>query len=188
MIRNKFFSLFLLLGLLLEHATAAEDGAPLAGKTLEQNEVISVELDGDSVEIYNDLIAKENYDSHYGPNVAGMVVGGLFVGAGTFFLVGGIQGVNYSSNEEGLDVPLTHVAGVLFLVASIPLYLVGIPVLSYNTYKFAVRKGHANRRDEYIDALKRYKEKRESGSVEWLLVPSVNLANAGGGLNLLVAF
>ena len=50
-----------------------------------------------------------------------------------------------------------------------------------------MRDGHANRRDEYIDTLKRYKERREN-SVQWTIVPSVNLANAGGRLNLLVAF
>ena len=181
MIRNKFFLLFLLLGLLLGNAFAAEGGAPLEGKPLERNEAISLELDGDSVEIYNDLIAKENFDSHYGPNVAGMVVGGIFIGAGTFFSVGALYAV--SENDWA-----SSIAGAGIFLISLPFHLVGIPVFLYNTYKFAVRKGHANRRDEYIDALKRYKEKRESGSVEWLLVPSVNLANAGGGLNLLVAF
>ena len=49
----------------------------------------SVEWNGDSVQIYNNLIADENLESHYGPNVAGMVIGGLLVGGGTFFLVGG---------------------------------------------------------------------------------------------------
>ena len=175
---------FLLLHLLLEYAVAM----PLAENPLEQNEKTSVEWNGDSVQIYNNLIADENLESHYGPNVAGMVIGGLLVGGGTFFLVGGIYGVCYSSDEGGFDVALTHVAGVLFLAASIPFHLIGIPLFSYNTYKFAVRKGHANRRDEYIDALKRYKERQSENSMQWMLVPSVNLANAGGGLNLLVAF
>ena len=189
MIRNKFFLLFLLLGLLLGNAFAAEGGAPLEGKPLEQNEAISMELDGDSVEIYNDLIAEENYDSHYGPNIAGMVVGGLFTGAGGALTVFGVHAIMLSdSRTENFDDVANGVLGGYCLLLGVPLITVGIPVLSYNTYKFAVRKGHANRRDEYIDAFKRYKEKRESGSVEWLLVPSVDLANAGGGLNLLVAF
>ena len=163
---------FLLLNLLLGYAVAM----PLAENPLEQNEKTSVEWNGDSVQIYNNLIADENLESHYGPNVAGMVIGGLLVGGGTFFLVGGIYGVCYSSDEGGFDVALTHVAGVLFLAASIPFHLIGIPLFSYNTYKFAVRKGHANRRDEYIDALKRYKERQRESSVEWMLVPSVDLA------------
>ncbi len=179
--QNKRILLFLLQGLLFGHAFAAEDGAPLAGKHLEQNEVISMELDGDSVKIYNDLIAKENYDSRYGPNVAGMVVGGIFIGVGTFFSVGALYAVSENDWASSL-------AGAGIFLISLPFHLVGIPVFLYNTYKFVVRKGHANRRDEYIDAFKRYKAKRESGSVEWLLVPSMDLANAGGGLNLLVAF
>ena len=187
MTRNGCLLFFLLLNLLLGHASAAENKIFLAESPLEQNEKTSVEWNGDSVQIYNNLIADENLESHYGPNVAGMVIGGLLVGGGTFFLVGGIYGVCYSSDEGGFDVALTHVAGVLFLAASIPFHLIGIPLFSYNTYKFAVRKGHANRRDEYIDALKRYKERREN-SVQWTIVPSVDLANAGGGLNLLVAF
>ena len=101
---------FLLLNLLLGYAVAM----PLAENPLEQNEKTSVEWNGDSVQIYNNLIADENLESHYGPNVAGMVIGGLLVGGGTFFLVGGIYGVCYSSDEGGFDVALTHVAGVLF--------------------------------------------------------------------------
>ena len=187
--QNKRILLFLLLGLLLGHAFAAEDGAPLSGKPLEQNEVISLELDGDSVKIYYELIAEENYDSHYGPNVAGMIVGGLFTGAGVALTVFGVYAIILSdSRTENFDDVAYGVLGGYCLLLGVPLITVGIPVLSYNTYKFAVRKGHANRRDEYIDAFKRYKAKRESGSVEWLLVPSVDLANAGGGLNLLVAF
>ena len=141
----------------------------------------SVEWNGDSVQIYNNLIAEENDDSHYGPNVAGMVIGGLLVGGGTFFSV---VAVNAASDADWLSA----VGAGLFTAASVPFYLVGLPVFLYNTYKFAVRKGHANRRDEYIDALKRYKERQRESSVEWMLVPSVDLANAGGGLNLLVAF
>lgn len=151
------------------------------------------DVDVDSLTIYYDLIAEENYDSHYGPNVAGMVIGGLFTGAGTFFLVGGLTAINYTSDKDepidaASDEIFTHIAGAGLFIISIPFYLVGIPILSYNTYKFAVRKGHANRRDEYIDALERYKRQQETNSVQWMLVPSVNLANAGGGLNLLVAF
>ncbi len=68
-----------------------------------------------------------------------------------------------------------------------PFIVVGFPILLYNTYKFVVRKDHANRRDEYRDALERFKQ-RQGNSVEWTLVPAVNPANAGGNLNLLVAF
>ena len=177
MTRNGCLLFFLLLNLLLGYAVAM----PLAENPLEQNEKTSVEWNGDSVQIYNNLIADENLESHYGPNVAGMVIGGLLVGGGTFFSV---VAVNAASDADWLSA----VGAGLFTAASVPFYLVGLPIFLYNTYKFAVRKGHANRRDEYIDALKRYKERQRESSVEWMLVPSVDLANAGGGLNLLVAF
>ena len=177
MMRNGCLLFFLLLNLLLGYAVAM----PLAENPLEQNEKTSVEWNGDSTQIYNNLIAEENDDSHYGPNVAGMVIGGLLVGGGTFFSV---VAVNAASDADWLSA----VGAGLFTAASVPFYLVGLPIFLYNTYKFAVRKGHANRRDEYIDALKRYKERQRESSVEWMLVPSVDLANAGGGLNLLVAF
>ncbi|SHK94594.1 hypothetical protein SAMN05720469_12531 [Fibrobacter intestinalis] len=177
MMRNGCLLFFLLMNLLLGYAVAM----PLAENPLEQNEKTSVEWNGDSTQIYNNLIAEENDDSHYGPNVAGMVIGGLLVGGGTFFSV---VAVNAASDADWLSA----VGAGLFTAASVPFYLVGLPIFLYNTYKFAVRKGHANRRDEYIDALKRYKERQRESSVEWMLVPSVDLANAGGGLNLLVAF
>ena len=175
--RNGCLLFFLLLHLLLEYAVAM----PLAENPLEQNEKTSVEFNGDSVKIYNDLIAKENYDSHYGPNVAGMIVGGILVGAGTFFSVAALD----AATEDDWTAAI---AGAGICLLSLPFHLVGIPVFLYNTYKFAVRKGHANRRDEYIDAFKRYKERQSENSVQWTIVPSVNLANVGGGLNLLVAF
>ena len=176
MMRNGCLLFFLLLHLLLEYAVAM----PLAENPLEQNEKTSVEFNGDSVKIYYDLIAEENYDSHYGPNVAGMIVGGFLIGSGTFFLSVAINDVSKNDFASAISVGF-------FSAISIPFYLVGLPVFLYNTYKFVVRKGHANRRDEYIDTLKRYKERREN-SVQWTIVPSVNLANAGGRLNLLVAF
>ena len=90
----------------------------------------SVEWNGDSVQIYNNLIAEENDDSHYGPNVAGMVIGGLLVGGGTFFSV---VAVNAASDADWLSA----VGAGLFTAASVPFYLVGLPIFLYNTYKFA---------------------------------------------------
>ena len=87
---------FLLLNLLLGYAVAM----PLAEHPLEQNEKTSVEWNGDSVQIYNNLIADENLESHYGPNVAGMVIGGLLVGGGTFFSV---VAVNAASDADWLS-------------------------------------------------------------------------------------
>ncbi len=76
---NRHLLLFVLLNLLLGFAQA-EENKPFLPENLSE---LTNSAESDSVKTYYDLIAKENYDSHYGPNVAGMVVGGLLTGAGT---------------------------------------------------------------------------------------------------------
>lgn len=181
--QNKRMLLFLLLNLFLGFVRA-EENAPLAKFPPIRNEKFSADGEEDSLAIYSALIAKENLYADTRPNVTGMIFGGVYVGLGSGLLAGGICLLN----SFPVDEDFSRLLGATFIVVAIPFYLVGVPILVSNIYEYNVRKGHANRRDEYIDALKRYKKKRESGSVEWLLVPSVNLANAGGGLNLLVAF
>lgn len=100
----------------------------------------------DSLAIYYELIAEENYDSHYGPNVAGMIVGGLFTGAGVALTVFGVHAILSDSKTENFDDVADGVLGGYCLLFGVPHIVVGIPVFLYNTYKFAVRKGHANRR------------------------------------------
>lgn len=39
----------------------------------------------DSAKVYYDLIAEENYNADYKPNVTGMIVGGSLTGVGYFF-------------------------------------------------------------------------------------------------------
>ena len=183
MMRNKRILLFLLLNL-LPGFVRAEENAPLAKFPPIRNEEFSTDGEEDSLAIYKALKTEENLYADYRPNVTGMIFGGVYVGLGSGFLTGGIGLLSSFTYDENCY----RLLGATFIVVAIPFYLVGVPILISNIYEYNVRKGHANRRDEYIDAFKRYKEKRESGSVEWLLVPSVNLANAGGGLNLLVAF
>lgn len=58
-------------------------------------------------------------------------------------------------------------------------------------YYYIVHKNHAIKCDEYRDALKRYKLRRESenpDAVRLMIVPTVNFTNAGGGVTLLAAF
>ena len=68
-------------------------------------------------------------------------------GVGTYFLVGGLYALNHKSDDAGDEV-FTAIAGGAMLGISITLYLVGIPVLAYNIYKYNVHKNHAIKRDE----------------------------------------
>ena len=50
------------------------------------DEVISLQSTNvDSVQIYHELITKEDYNSDYKPNIVGMMVGGGIMGVGTYF-------------------------------------------------------------------------------------------------------
>lgn len=181
--RNKVL-FFLLLNLLWGTAYAEDISLANGELPLTSNRKFSAVVKDDSLAIYHALITEENLNADYRPNVTGIVFGSVYVGLGTGFLGGGIGVLNASFANKSVH----RVLGTTFIVVAIPFYLVGLPILISNIYEYSVRKGHANRRDEYIDALKRYKERQRESSVEWMLVPSVDLANAGGGLNLLVAF
>ncbi|MDD7299383.1 MULTISPECIES: hypothetical protein [Fibrobacter] len=182
MMRNKRMLLFLLWSLFWGFANAEETTLANGEFPLKQGEELSTGGVDDSLSIYNALIVEESLNADYRSNVTGMIFGGVYVGLGSGLLAGGIGLLNSFGDES-----FYRLLGVTFIVVAIPFYLVGVPILISNIDEYRDCKGHANRRDEYIDALKRYKDRREN-SVQWMLVPSVNLANAGGGLNLLVAF
>lgn len=150
----------------------------------------AIKGDVDSTEKYNYLIANENADSRYAQNIVGMVIGGAFTGVGTYFLVCGIYGTKYRS-EDSFDQDLNRGLGRIFIAFSIPFYLVGIPILTANIYYYIVHKNHAIKCDKYRDALKRYKLRRESedsDAVRLMIIPTVNFTNASGVVTLLAAF
>ena len=119
--------------------------------------------------------------------MVGIVFGSVFTGTGTFFLVGGILGGNYSSGDTGDEIA-TKIAGGVLLGISIPFLAIGVPLLAYNIYQYNVRKNHANKRDEYIRAYKRYESKKKKESVQWMMFPVVDFANANASLNAVVTF
>ena len=141
----------------------------------------------DSTEIYQNLIAEKNYNANYKPNVVGIVFGSVFTGTGTFFLVGGILGGNYSSGDAGDEIA-TKIAGGVLLGISIPFLAIGVPLLAYNIYQYNVRKNHAEKRDEYIRDYKRYEKQKEEISLQIMLLPSINFAHKSTGLNAVGAF
>lgn len=188
---NKIFFLFLLVaGLSFALANEQSDlhGMPEANVPSKGEYVYLVELD--SVDIYKELIERENKDASYGANIEGIVFGGGLVGVGTFFLVTAIYAVNKSS-DDGWDEAGNHLAGGVAFGIAIPFYLLGVPVLIYNIHKYNVRKEHAIKRDEYKEALDRYKVRmQEEGwkSVQFMVVPTLNLAKASFGANAILSF
>ena len=155
-----------------------------------ENVYYLVELD--SVDIYKELIELENKDASYGANIEGIVFGGGLVCVGTFFLAIGIYAINETSDsDDGWGEVVNRAAGGAALGISIPFYLLGIPVLIYNINKYKVRKEHAIKRDQYQEALDRYKVRmQEEGwkSVQLTVVPTLNLAKASFGANAVLQF
>ncbi len=185
--------IFLLLSAFAGYLYATEENQRTIFPNSDKNVIMgdtTINKNVDSTEIYYDLIADENADAHYSQNIAGMIVGGALTGVGTYFLVCGIDGIRYKS-EDSFDQDLTRGLGRIFIAFSIPFYLVGIPVLTVNIYYYIVHKNHAIKFDKYRESLKLYKQRRErenSDAVQLMIIPSVNFANASGGVNLLVAF
>ncbi len=144
----------------------------------------------DSAKIYYDLIAEENYLAYSRPNKIGMIAGGSLTVVGAALVGFGLYAILYNSNDPYENVA-GNVLGSLSLLTSIPFLGVGIPVLSYNTYKYIVHKGHANKRDEYQEALDRYKLRKrggESGALQLMILPELNFIERRGGLNAVVLF
>lgn len=147
-----------------------------------------VELD--SVDIYKELIELENKDASYGANIEGIVIGGGLVCVGTFFLVNSIYALNKTS-DDGWDEAGNRLGGGVALGVAIPFYLLGLPVLIYNIHKYNVHKEHAIKRDEYKEALDRYKVRMQQEgwkSVQLMVVPTLNVAKASFGANAILLF
>ena len=154
------------------------------------HEITSPQSTIDSAKIYYDLIAEENYQAYSRPNVIGMIAGGSLTIVGGALVGFGLYAILYNSNDPYENVA-GNVLGSLSLLTSIPFLGVGIPVLSYNTYKYIVHKGHANKRDEYQAALDRYKLRKrggESSALQLMIFPELNFIEKRGGVNAVVRF
>ena len=154
------------------------------------HEITSPQSTIDSAKIYYDLIAEENYQAYSRPNVIGMIAGGSLTVVGGALVGFGLYAILYNSNDPYENVA-GNVLGSLSLLTSIPFLGVGIPVLSYNTYKYIVHKGHANKRDEYQAALDRYKLRKRGGAssaLQLMIFPELNFIEKRGGVNAVVRF
>ena len=143
----------------------------------------------DSAEIYQNLIAEENYNANYKPNISGMIVGGTLFGLGTFSIGGGYYLLYEYSNSEAWGTEFAaKMEGTICLLGGGLLFAIGVPLLAYNIYQYNVRKNHAEKRDEYIRAYNRYKKQKEETSLQIMLIPSINFAHNAAGLSAVVAF
>ena len=144
----------------------------------------------DSTHVYSQLIEKENNEANYVPCIVGMALGGAFTGVGTFFLVGGLVIASEDDKDDEWDGPFNGIAGGVMIGLSIPFYLIGIPVLSYNIYKYNERKGHAKKRDEYQRSLEDFNTRhpRKASSVQMMFLPSADIIHGRGGLQALFLF
>ena len=143
----------------------------------------------DSAEIYQNLIAEENFDANYKPNISGMIVGGTLFGLGTFSIGAGYYLLHeYSNSKDWRNEFAAKMEGTICLLGGGLLFAIGMPLLAYNIYQYNVRKNHAEKRDEYIRAYKRYKKQKEETSLQIMLLPSINFAHNAAGFSAVVAF
>ena len=170
---------------LLHTFTFANDFQTLSEKSSKNIQLTEI----DSAEIYQNLIAEENLDANYTPNVVGIVFGSVFTGTGTFFLSFGIYGFfyKYSKPESFSDIGGSALS-LISTFCSIPMFSIGIPLLVHNINKYSNRKKHAEKRDEYIRAYKRYEKQKEETSLQIMLLPSINFAHNAAGFSAVVAF
>ncbi len=183
---NKIFFLFLLVaGLSLALANEQPDlhGMPETNVPSKGEYVYLVELD--SIDIYKELIELEDKESSCAMDIVGIVVGGSITGFGAFLVGSGLYAMQ--SPDDGFD----RIGGKLLILTSIPVLLIGIPVLVVNIGDYKVHKKNAMKRDKYQEALDRYKVRmQEEGwkSVQFMVVPTLNLAKASFGANAVLQF
>lgn len=167
----------------------------LGVREMSETEVVSEEyvyqVELDSVDIYKELIELEDKESSCAMDIVGIVVGGSITGFGAFLVGTGLYAMFSSSDSQSLDGSSKGFAGTLLLLASVPVLLLGIPVIVNNVGDYKMHKKHALKRDEYKEALDRYKVRmQEEGwkSVQFMVVPTLNLAKASFGANAVLQF
>ena len=189
---NKIFFLFLLVaGLSFALANEQPDlhGMPETNVPSKGEYVYLVELD--SIDIYKELIVQEDAESSCVMDVVGIVVGSGITGVGAGLLGLGLYAIFSNSNSQSMGDAFDQFGGALAILASVPVFLLGIPVLVNNIGDYKVHKKHAMKRDEYQEALDRYKVRmQEEGwkSVQFMVVPTLNLAKASFGANAVLQF
>ena len=145
----------------------------------------------DSVDFYNNLIAQESAESNYGANVAGAFIGGGLTITGLICFIGAATtdvktDKSKSSAEQIGEAVAVGAAGAFLMLTGVTFTLIGLPLFIYNINKYSKHKGHAENRDAYQRSLDRYLENKHS--MRLMVAPAVNLLSAGGGINAVLQF
>jgi hypothetical protein len=167
----------------------------LGVREMSETEVVSEEyvyqVELDSVDIYKELIAQEDKESSCAKDIVGIVVGGSITGFGASLVGMGLYAIFSNSNSQSMGDAFDQLGGALAILASVPVLLIGIPVMIVNIGDYKEHKKHAMKRDEYQEALDRYKAKKtqeERNSVQLMVVPTLNVAKASFGANAILLF
>ena len=185
MLFTRFSFLFFMSVFLLHTFTFANDFQTLSEKSSKNIQLTEI----DSAEIYQNLIAEENYNTNYKSNISGMIVGGTLFGLGIFSIGAGYYLLyEYSNSKDWGNEFAAKMEGTICLLGGGLLFAIGTPLLAYNIYQYNVRKNHAEKRNEYIRAYKRYKKQKEETSLQIMLLPSINFAHNAAGFSAVVAF
>ena len=192
MIKRLFFLILLVAGLSFTFADETPDLRELP-KTEASSEVENVYylVELDSVDIYKELIAQEDKESSCVMDVVSIVVGSGITGVGAGLLGIGLYAMFDSSNQQSFDGAFNRVGGFFVILASVPVLLLGIPVIVNSVGDYKMHKEHAIKRDKYQEAFDRYKVRMQQEgwkSVQLRVVPTLNLANASFGANAILSF
>ena len=199
-------------------APAAQDSPPppevvTAADPADSSEAPSIADEPDSVAIYRNLIKQENAQADYKSSLAGIVAGaGLAIGGGIWFAAAYDRHQTWKRDFDARmrarpdTLPISEIftplgdaieaSGhkVTFAVEgfmSLSIALAGAAIFGFSVKAYNSRKAHAAKRDEYQDSLERLQRRREEeerNSAQVLLVPTVDVANSGAGLNLAILF
>ena len=192
MIKRLFFLILLVAGLSFTFADETPDLRELP-KTEASSEVENVYylVELDSTDIYKELIAQEDEESSCVMDVVSIVVGSGITGVGAGLLGIGLYAMFDSSNQQSFDGAFNRVGGFFVILASVPVLLLGIPVIVNSVGDYKMHKEHAIKRDKYQEAFDRYKVRMQQEgwqSVQLNVVPTLNLANASFGANAILSF
>ena len=197
-----------------ETATASVGQDTLSGAGTEAVADAPITADEpDSVAIYRELIARENAQSNYQSSQTGIVVGaGLAIGGGIWFATVWSRhqalkrdmaehkrtktaaknfGEVFGEMAYAAGTAAQGIADVVEGYLSLGIGLAGVTIFGFSVKAYNSRKAHADKRDEYqgsLERLERRQAEEERKSAQVLLVPTVDVANSGAGLNLAILF
>ena len=190
MIKRLFILLLLVAGISFAFANEMPILREMPKTNVTPEEYVNqVELD--SIRIYKELIAQEDEESSCVMDVVGVVVGSGLTSVGAGLVGLGLYALFSNSDPQSLDESSKGFAGTLLILASVQVFLLGIPVIVNNVGDYKTHKKHAIKRDEYKEALDRYKVRMQQEgwkSVQLMVVPTLNVAKASFGANAILLF